>query len=59
MANEPVVTIKGDILTIQVDLSKKQGKTKSGKSIQIASIPKMPLAGHQNVFLGLNVYQVK
>ena len=46
-------------LTIIVDLSQKHGPSKSGKSEQIAStlgIVGVPVAGFENVKVGLNVF---
>lgn len=51
------ITVKGNELTIKVDLSKKFGKSSSGKSEIIASTEgnsKVP--GKDNMFIGLNVY---
>jgi hypothetical protein len=52
--------VEGNILTIRVDLSKHNGISKSGKSINIAttqgnvSVPDQP-----HVKVGLNVYQAR
>jgi hypothetical protein len=51
-------SIKGTILTIQVDLSKTFGPSASGKTTMIASTQgnqKLP-APHDQVSFGLNVY---
>lgn len=50
-------TIKGNILTIEVDLSKRFGPSSSGKTIQIASTQGNQSLGHDSgAVLGLNVY---
>ena len=51
--------VKGNILTIKVDLSKTFGESKSGKSITVAStLGNTPLKGdHDGIFVGLNVYK--
>jgi hypothetical protein len=50
--------IKGDKLLITVDLSKRHGKSKSGKTVMIASTQgNQKLEGkNSNVSFGLNVY---
>ncbi len=56
MATNVKTTQKGNILTIEIDLTKDQGPSKSGKTIIIASTgPGMKLDGGQT--LGLNVYR--
>lgn len=53
-----VMTIKGTVLTIVVDLSKKFGPSKTGKTTIIASTEGNPLIeGTDNIFAGINVYQ--
>jgi hypothetical protein len=50
--------VKGNILTITVDLSERHGPSASGKTINIASTQgnvKLD-APHGNVSIGLNVY---
>ena len=53
-----VTAIKGDVLTITVNLKERHGPSTSGKTISIASthgnIRLSP--PHDNVSLGLNVY---
>lgn len=50
--------IKGDVLTITIDLSKTNGLSKSGKSKTIASTGGNVQLGHKSgAKLGLNVYQ--
>jgi hypothetical protein len=49
------VSKDGKTLTIRVDLTKEFGKSKSGKTMQIAStLGNAKVA--ENVFVGLNVY---
>lgn len=49
--------IKGDKLLIIVDLSKRLGKSSSGKSIIIASSEgNQALPGAEEIKIGLNVY---
>jgi len=53
------LSVKGDILTITVDLSKEFGPSSSGKTIIIASTEgNTPLPGREEV-VGLNVYRKK
>jgi len=50
--------IKGNKLTINVDLSKDFGRSKSGKSITIATTSgNKQLTDKQGVYIGLNVYK--
>lgn len=49
--------VEGDKLTITVDLSKRFGKSSSGKSIIIASSEgNQALPGKEEIKIGLNVY---
>ncbi|MBU2699884.1 hypothetical protein Ga0466249_000965 [Sporomusaceae bacterium BoRhaA] len=49
--------VEGDKLTITVDLSKRFGKSSSGKSIIIASSEgNQALPGAEEIKIGLNVY---
>lgn len=49
--------IEGDKLTITVDLSKRFGKSSSGKSIIIASSEgNQTVPGTEEIKIGLNVY---
>lgn len=49
--------VKGDILTIKVDLAKRFGKSSSGKSTIVASTEGNQSApGTEDVKIGLNVY---
>lgn len=48
---------KGNILHIEVDLSKNSGPSKSGKSISIAStLGNAVIDPEKKIYLGLNVY---
>ena len=50
--------LDGDILVIRVDLTKDFGKSKSGKSITIASTEgNVAVPGHEEIKIGLNVYR--
>ena len=52
-------SVKGNILTITVDLTKEFGPSSSGKTIIIASTEgNIPLPGRAEV-VGLNVYRKK
>jgi len=59
MGNNYTLTVKGNILTITVDLSKNQGQSKSGKSLLIASSNgNVSLPDPKSeIKLGLNIYQ--
>ncbi len=49
--------IEGDTLLIRVNLKETHGVTTSGKSIKIASSEgNVPLPGHEEIKLGLNIY---
>lgn len=49
--------LKGKILTITVDTSKRGAKSKSGKTISIASTQgNQKVPGDESVVVGLNVY---
>lgn len=48
--------VSGDILTITVDLSKKFGKSGSGKSIIVASTEGNMPVPNSDCKIGLNVY---
>ncbi len=51
-------TVKGDILTITVDLAKTFGRSASGKSTIIASTEgNQPVDGQDGVAYGVNVYK--
>ncbi len=53
-----VTSVKGDVLTITVNLKERHGPSASGKTISIASTQgNLRLsAPHENVSIGLNVY---
>jgi hypothetical protein len=52
--------IEGNILTIQVDLTKEFGPSSSGKTIIIASTEgNIAIDGHEEAKIGLNVYKKK
>ncbi len=54
------MTVDGNILTIQVDLSKEFGPSSSGKTIIIASTEgNAAIPGREEVKVGLNVYRKK
>lgn len=52
------MTTKGDVLTIEVDLSQRHGESGSGKTMIIASTEgSVRLEGeHASVSVGLNIY---
>jgi hypothetical protein len=53
------MTVKGNMLTIAVDLSKEFGPSASGKTIIIASTEgNVTIPGHEEK-IGLNVYRKK
>ena len=48
---------EGNILTIQVDLNQRFGKSSSGKSTIVASTEgNQSVPGHEEIKIGLNVY---
>ena len=50
------MTVTGDILTLKIDLSKRFGKSSSGKSVIVASTEgNQPIEG-TDYKIGLNVY---
>jgi len=54
------LTVKDEILTITVDLSKEQGPSKSGKTIVIATTGGNQIVpGHADARIGLNVYKAR
>ena len=56
--NNVAMNLTGNILTIQVDISKDFGPSASGKTIQIASTQgNVGLPGKSDVKIGLNVYR--
>ena len=49
--------VTGNILTITVDLSKRLGKSQSGKTEIVASTEgNLPVDGHPEIKLGLNCF---
>ena len=58
MAKNVDLKVDGDILTIKVDLSKEQGRSKSGKSIVIATTEgNISVPGRPDIKMGLNIYK--
>ena len=58
--NNVTMTVKGNILTLTVDLSKESGPSKSGKTIIVASSEgNVSVPGFDTIKLGLNVYKTK
>jgi hypothetical protein len=52
--------VEGDKLVITVDLKQRNGESKSGKSLTVASTGgNVSLEGHPEIKLGLNVYASK
>ncbi|NLA37860.1 MAG: hypothetical protein GX882_00445 [Methanomicrobiales archaeon] len=52
--------LDGDVLVIRVNLTKDFGESKSGKSITIASTEgNIPVPGHEDIRIGLNIYRKK
>ncbi len=49
--------VKDKILTITIDLNKEFGRSKSGKTIIVASTEgNVPVPGAENIKVGVNVY---
>jgi len=49
--------LKGSILTVTMDLSKRGDKSKSGKSLQVASTEgNISVPGMEGVKIGINAY---
>lgn len=58
MAKNVKVSVVKDKLTVEIDLSKSQGRSKSGKTEIIATTSgNIPVDGHEGVRLGLNCYK--
>lgn len=54
------MTVEGSVLTIRVDLNEEFGESKSGKSITVASTEgNVPVPGHEEIRIGLNIYRKK
>lgn len=52
------IKVDGNILTATVDLSKEQGRSKSGKTIVIGSTQgNATVPGHSDTRIGVNVYK--
>lgn len=51
------LTVNGDKLLIEVDLSKEFGPSSSGKSVVIASTEGNQPVGKDDIKIGLNVYK--
>ena len=52
------IDVKGNILTLTVELSTRRGQSKSGKSTVIGSTQgNQPVPGKEGVFAGVNVYK--
>jgi len=51
------MTVEGELLTIKVDLSKDFGKSKSGKTIIVASTEGNVAIPERDEKLGLNIYR--
>lgn len=52
------MTVKGDELVIKIDLTKDYGRSKSGKSIIIATTAgNVSIPEHSDIHLGLNLYR--
>jgi len=51
------MTVEGETLTIKVDLSKEFGKSKSGKTIIVASTEGNVSVPERNEKIGLNIYR--
>jgi hypothetical protein len=49
--------LNGDILILRIDLSKKHGLSKSGKTTRIASSEGNKRIGDSEIFIGVNVYE--
>lgn len=52
-----VMNVKGSKLTIEVDLSKEQGKSKSGKTVIVASTQGNQPIADTGAIIGLNIYR--
>ncbi|MFA6448903.1 MAG: hypothetical protein WCX65_05515 [bacterium] len=58
MAKNISITVDGDIMKIEIDLAKDFGKSKSGKTLVVASSEgNVPVPDHPNMRLGINVYK--
>lgn len=60
MTDNMKVSVKGDKMTITIDLSKDYGDSKTGKTVQIASTHgNKAVPEHEGMKFGLNVYKMK
>ena len=51
------MSVDGDILTVKIDISKRYGKSKSGKTVIIASTGgNMPIPESNDIKIGVNCY---
>jgi len=51
------MSVDGNILTVKIDISKRQGKSKSGKTVIIASTGgNMPIPESNDIKIGVNCY---
>lgn len=54
------MTVKGNILTITIDVSKEFGVSSSGKSTTVASTKgNVSVPSHPDIKIGVNVYKAK
>jgi hypothetical protein len=52
------MTLEGDILKLEIDISKDFGTSKSGKTNVVATTEgNMPVPNHPNIRIGANVYK--
>ena len=52
------IKVEGEILKIEIDLATDFGKSKSGKTLVVASSEgNVPVPDHPNMRLGINVYK--
>ena len=52
------MNVEGKTLTLKIDLSKEQGKSKSGKSTVVATTEgNLSVPGHPEIKLGVNCYR--
>jgi len=51
------MSVKGNILTVEIDLSKRGDKSSSGKSISVASTKgNVAVPGNEAIKIGINCY---
>lgn len=51
------IEVRGDILTIRIDISKRLGRSGSGKSTIVATTSgNVSVPGHEEIKLGVNCY---